>query len=37
VNEPGHEFSDKVWSLDVRVFRPDPLLAPAPVDATAAQ
>jgi 3'-5' exoribonuclease len=23
--EPGHEFSDKVWSLDVRVFRPDPL------------
>ncbi len=32
VSEPGHEFSDKVWSLDVRVFRPDPLRAPAKID-----
>ncbi len=22
---PGHEFSDKVWALDVKVYRPDPL------------
>ena len=29
-NEPGHEFSDKVWSLDVRVFRPDPLVPMQP-------
>jgi len=33
VNEPGHEFSDKVWSLDVRVFRPDPLCVSEPVAA----
>jgi 3'-5' exoribonuclease len=24
-HQPGHEFSDKVWALDVRVYRPDPL------------
>jgi 3'-5' exoribonuclease len=27
VHEPGHEFSDKVWALDVRIYRPDPLAA----------
>ncbi|MCE9618524.1 MAG: HD domain-containing protein [Planctomycetes bacterium] len=36
--EPGHEFSDKIWSLDVRVYRPDPLIpAPAPKSAEPAQ
>jgi 3'-5' exoribonuclease len=24
-HRPGHEFSDKVWALDVRIYRPDPL------------
>jgi 3'-5' exoribonuclease len=24
---PGQEFTDKVWSLDTRLFRPDPLAA----------
>jgi 3'-5' exoribonuclease len=24
-HQPGHEFSDKVWALDVRIYRPDPL------------
>ena len=27
-HEPGHEFSDKVWALDVKVYRPDPLQDP---------
>lgn len=31
-HQPGHEFSDKVWALDVRVYRPDPL-APGAVAA----
>lgn len=30
--EPGQEFTERVWSLDTRIFRPDPLAA----DATAA-
>jgi 3'-5' exoribonuclease len=25
--QPGQEFTDKVWSLDTRLFRPDPLAA----------
>jgi 3'-5' exoribonuclease len=35
-HEPGHEFSDKVWALDVRVYRPDPL-APTPAAAAPAR
>ena len=27
-HEAGHEFSDKVWALDVKVYRPDPLQGP---------
>ena len=27
--QPGQEFTDRVWSLDTRLFRPDPLSAPA--------
>lgn len=28
-HQPGHEFTDKVWSLDTRLYRPDPLAEPA--------
>lgn len=23
--QPGHEFTDKIWALDTRIYRPDPL------------
>ncbi len=26
---PGHEFTERIWSLDTRIFRPDPLSADA--------
>jgi 3'-5' exoribonuclease len=26
--EPGQEFTEKVWALDTRIFRPDPLSGP---------
>ena len=32
-HEPGHEFSDKVWALDVRIYRPDPLAPGATTEA----
>lgn len=30
-HEPGHDFTEKVWALDTRIYRPDPLAEP-PVD-----
>lgn len=27
-HDPGHEFTDKIWALDTRVYRPDPLAEP---------
>lgn len=24
-HRPGHDFTDKIWSLDTRIYRPDPL------------
>lgn len=27
--EPGQEFTERLWSLDTRIFRPDPLVAPS--------
>ncbi|MBM4114122.1 MAG: HD domain-containing protein, partial [Phycisphaerae bacterium] len=32
-HEPGHDFTDKVWALDTRIYRPDPLEAPPVADA----
>lgn len=32
--EPGHEFTDRLWSLDTRLFRPDPLATDAAAEAT---
>jgi 3'-5' exoribonuclease len=35
VHQPGHEFSDKIWAIDVRVYRPDPLSEPPAVPTAA--
>lgn len=32
-HEPGHEFTDKIWALDTRIYRPDPLAAAPEVGA----
>lgn len=28
-HEPGHEFTDKIWALETRIYRPDPLASVA--------
>ncbi|MBX3355559.1 MAG: HD domain-containing protein [Phycisphaeraceae bacterium] len=27
-HQPGHEFTERIWSIDTRIYRPDPLAAP---------
>lgn len=28
---PGADFTDKIWALETRLYRPDPLMSPSPV------
>lgn len=31
-HKPGHEFTDKIWALETRIYRPDPLASDATTD-----